>query len=253
MHEKVLVRLEPPQAFLERLDPRVKIVCALVWAVCVVTIPVRDADVQISYGLILLALLTLNHRCFGKFVQRFGTALPLIAGLVVLLPFFKEGQTLWRFGLLEVTQEGLWSAQKVATSALLCVAALCLLWATTQEADLIAGLRGIGLPATFVGVLACMLRYLHVLRPELHRLWDARAARTIGKRSRGRFGSASNLLGAFFLRCHERALRVADALAARGYDGHWRVACHRPLTTLDALAGGGFIAGVLLVRWSPWR
>jgi cobalt/nickel transport system permease protein len=253
MHEKVLARVEPPQAFLEHLDPRIKIVCTLVWAGCIVTIPERDTAAQVSFGLILLALLALNRRSCGKFIRRFGAALPLIVLLVALLPFFREGQVLRRFGLLEVTQEGLWSAQRVATSAILCVAALCLLWATTHEADLIGGLSGIGLPAIFVGVLACMLRYLHVLRPELHRLWDARAARTIGARSGGRFRSASNLLGAFFLRSHDRALRVADALAARGYDGQWRGAQCRRLTTLDALAAGVFVAGIILLRWSPWR
>jgi len=249
MHEKTLTRAEPPQTFLEQLDPRIKIVCALVWAVSVVTMPVRFSGVLVVYALILLVLLALSYRNLGKFAQRFAAALPFIVLAAVLLPFFKQGSVLWHVGPIEVTQEGLWSAQRVGVSALFCVAAICLVWATTPEPDLITGLKDVGLPALFVGVIAFMLRYLHVLRPELHRLWDARAARTIGCRNVAKFRSAGNLMGAFFLRSHDRAVRVADAMAARGYDGTWRVLQPRRLRTLDVLVGGVFIVGVVLLRW----
>jgi cobalt/nickel transport system permease protein len=252
MHEKILTRAEPPQAFLERLDPRLKIACTLVWAVCVVTVPAGHAGLLAAYALLLLLLLILSYRNLGRFARRFAAALPFIVLLTALLPFFKEGQVLWQLGPITITQEGLWSAQRVAASALLCVAAVCLVWATTPEPDLIDGLKGVGVPAMFVGVLAFMLRYLHVLRPELHRLWDARAARTVGHRNGARFRSAANLLGAFFVRSHERAVRVADAMAARGYDGQWRVARRRRWRAFDALLGGVFLAGVVLLRWMPW-
>ena len=252
MHEKVLTRAEPPQTLLERLDARVKILCVLVWAVSVVTVPAQQMGLLGVYAAILFAALTLSYRNLGKFLRRFATALPFILVLVVLLPFFKEGQVLWHIGPIEVTHEGLMSAERVAASALVCVAAICLVWATTSEADLIGGLRGVGLPAIFVGVIAFMLRYLHVLRPELHRLWDARAARTIGRRNGAAVRSAANLLGAFFLRSHERAERVADAMAARGYDGEWRGVASGPLKLLDGAAGGVVVAGIILLRWIPW-
>ena len=253
MHEKVLTRVEPPQALLERLDARVKIACALVWAVSVVTLPAQHLRIIAAYVLVLLILLIVSYRVFGKFARRFGTALPVIALLVALLPFFQPGVAVWQFGFIEITREGLWSAQRVATSALLCACAICLVWATTPEPELLAGLKGVGLPALFVGVIGFMLRYLHVLRPELHRLWDARAARTIGGRNGARFRSAANLLGAFFLRSQERAVRVADAMAARGYDGHWRATPPSRLRPLHAAFGVIFITGLVLLRWLPCR
>lgn len=253
MHEKVLTRSDSPRVFLERLDARIKIVCLLVWAVCVVTIPQQYKVVHFAYALVLLALLILNHRSLGKFARRFGAALPFVVLVAVLLPFFGEGAVLWHLGPIAITQEGLWAAERVVIRAVLCVAAVCLVWATTPEPELIAGLRGVGLPAMLVGVIAFMLRYLHVLRPELHRLWDARAARTIGFRNGASFRSAGNLLGAFFLRSHDRAVRVADAMAARGYDGRWRTAQQVPLTTRDALAGAAFSAGIGLLRCFPWH
>lgn len=253
MHEKVLTRAEPPQTLLERFDARVKILCVLVWAVSIVTVPAQRMGLLGVYAAVLFIALSLSFRNFGKFIRRFAAALPFILTLVVLLPFFKEGQVLWHIGPIEVTREGLLSAERVAASALLCVAAICLVWATTSEADLIGGLRGVGLPALFVGVIAFMLRYLHVLRPELHRLWDARAARTVGRRNGAALRSAASLLGAFFLRSHARAERVADAMAARGYDGEWRGVASGPLKSIDAVAGGIVVAGMILLRWLPWN
>jgi cobalt/nickel transport system permease protein len=92
-----------------------------------------------------------------------------------------------------------------------------------------------------------MLRYLHVLRPELHRLWDARAARTIGRR-RPPFRSATNLLGALALRAHGRAERVADAMAARGYAGQWPVSHAHDPPARATLAAVLFVSVVVLLR-----
>jgi cobalt/nickel transport system permease protein len=249
MHEKVLTRADPPLTFLERFDPRIKVVCALAWIVAVVTTPAQHGDILAVHAIVLLGLLALNNRILGKFIRRLAAALPFIVLLAILLPFFKEGRTLWQWGPVEITREGLAAAERVAATALLCVATVSLVWATTTEPDLIEGLKGVGLPALLVGVIMFMLRYLHVLRPELHHLWDARAARTIGRRDGQRIRSSANLLGAFFIRAHDRAERVADAMAARGYDGEWRTARRRPWRMADALLGGVFVAAVILGRW----
>lgn len=252
MHEKSLTLAAPPRSFLERLDPRIKIACALAWAVCTVTIPGGCVALPAIYAGVLVALLALNRCNVGKFALRFTAALPAIALLCALLPFFQQGTVLWHWGAIEVTREGLLSAQRVATAATLCVGVISLVWATTSESDLVTGLKGVGMPGIFAGTIAFMLRYLHVLRPELHRLSDARAARTIGRRG-SPLHSATNLVGAFFLRAHDRAERVADAMAARGYAGQWRVIHAHALRARDALLGAAFVGGVTVLRMVPWN
>ncbi|HNQ21917.1 MAG TPA: cobalt ECF transporter T component CbiQ [Phycisphaerae bacterium] len=252
MHEKQLTRAAPPRTFLERLDARVKLLAALVWAVCVVTVPTGRGDFQIICAVTLLLLLGWNHPNLKRFARRFGTALPFILVLGVLLPFFRVGEPLWQWGWLQVTREGLATAWHVISSAGLCVAALCLVWATTSERDLQAGLRGLGVPAVLVGILGFMVRYLHVLRPELHRLWDAQAARTLSRRRGAALRAGAHLLGAFFLRAHDRAQRVADAMYARGYTGTGAVVARAPLRGADVAAGMMFLTGLLLARWGPW-
>jgi cobalt/nickel transport system permease protein len=236
LHEKPLILTAAPPALLERLDPRVKLLCVATWAVCIVTLPAGRWRAVAVFGAIPLILLVLNWRLAGRFLRRVGPALPAIALLVVLLPFFRHGHPVWQWGVLCITREGIATALRVGSAATLCVVGIALVWASTPQDALLVGLRGIGLPALFVGVVGFMLRYLEVLRPELHRLCDARAARTLGRGGPGPLRSRANLVGALFLRAHGRAERVADAMAARGYTGRLRAFEHAHFHTRDVVA-----------------
>ena len=233
---------------LERIDPRIKIVCLMVWAVCVVTVPVGQTRISVAYGLVLALLVAMNLPLWGKFVRRLAAAIPLVALLIILLPFLKTGQVLWRWGWLQVSSEGLWTAQRVGTAAILCVGAMSLFWASTSESRLLAGLRGLAVPDTAVNALGFMLRYLDVLRPELHRLTDARSARAIGSHGPGALQSGANVVGALFIRAHDRAQRVADAMVSRGFTGRGRDLYHRHWHFKDVAAGLGFAGLILLLR-----
>jgi cobalt/nickel transport system permease protein len=248
VHEKPLSLTFPPPTLLERIDPRIKIACLLAWALCVVTVPVHRLGLLAVYASILLILWLGNARLTSKFLRRFGTALPFILTLCVLLPFFQPGRTLWSYGPLEVSAEGVWTALRVAAAASLCVGGMSLIWASTSEAGLLAGLRGVGLPESFVGVIGFMIRYLHVLRPELHRLADARAGRMIGAHRHGRLRSTGNMIGALFLRAHDRAERVADAMAARCFDGQRRTLRPHHWHAGEVVGGVMFVALVLALR-----
>jgi cobalt/nickel transport system permease protein len=248
VHEEPLTLASPPQGFLERLDPRIKLVCLLVWAVCVVTVPPKHFILTGSYALILLVLLLANTKLFKKFARRFGAALPFVVLLSCLLPFFSEGRTVWSWGPLAITEQGLWTAQRVAAAATLCAAGMALVWASTSESRLLAGLRGLAVPATLVSVLGFMLRYLYVLRPELHRLTDARAVRTVGGHGPGRLRSGANVVGALFLRAHDRAERVADAMVSRGFTGQRRDLYHYHWHVQELAAGAALTGLVVTLR-----
>ncbi len=241
--------IELPRTYLERLDTRAKLTGLAVWVVCVVSLPGAQPFPLAGYAVLLLSLLLLAGRGAAViFARRFAAALPFVVLLIALLPFASHGKSLWQYGGLSITDTGVRAALHAGSRAVLCVGAVCLVWATTREPELLGGLRGLGAPAVLIGVLAFMLRYLHVLRPELHRLAQARAARTIGRRPIAPLRTAGNLLGAFFVRTQDRALRVADAMAARGYSGQpVQPAAQRSLPAADAVATALF--ATLLVAW----
>lgn len=248
MHEKPLTLAASPRAYLERMDSRIKLACLLVWVVCVVSVSARWSALYGLYGAILLVLVVSHPGVVAKFFRRFASAMPFVLVFAAVLPFLKPGRVLWALGPFEITEPGLLTALHVAAAATLCVGAMSLVWASTSEGALLAGLRGVGLPATLVSVLGFMLRYLHVLRPELHRLTDARAGRTIGPHGPGMLRSGANVLGSLFLRAHDRADRVGDAMVARCFDGQPRLLLHFHWHVDELVAGAVFVAVIVVLR-----
>ena len=244
--------MDRPAGAIARVDPRVKLVVALVLCVCVVTLPSRAYMAWAAYLAIVVVSVLANHRVAADIGRRAVRPLPFLVALVVLVPLFRPGRQVWQWGGLTVSAEGLYAAATLFLGSLLCVGAFAVVTATTPEERLLEGLRGIGVPATVAGVIAFMLRYLHVLRPELHRLRDARDARTIGPGGPGVVRSGANVLGALLLRSFDRAERVADAMAARGYDGQLLVHHRHPARTGHVVAGALVTAIIVLIRVAGW-
>lgn len=103
---------------------------------------------------------------------------------------------------------------KIFGRASLSYLAALLLIATTPLRELLAGLRGWGIPNIFVEQVGMTVRYLFLFRDELTRLHQARAAR-MPRPALGWWWNA-NLIAVLFVRVLERAERVQQARWARG-------------------------------------
>jgi cobalt/nickel transport system permease protein len=143
----------------------------------------------------------------------------------------------------------LYTAGLILFCGLLCMSAFAAVIASTDDARLLAGLRGLGLPVVFVSVIALVLRYAQVLGPELARLRLARAARTIGAGGPGRLRSGANLLGVLFVRSFDRADRVGQAMAARGWTGQPRVLRPTPIRQTRWFEAAGFVFLAVAIRF----
>ncbi|MCG3137718.1 MAG: Energy-coupling factor transporter transmembrane protein EcfT [Phycisphaerae bacterium] len=249
MHEKPLTISFPPHSFLEYMEPRLKIVALLWWVILVVSVSTGDPHQLGYFGLSAGLLLLLNHRLLGKFLMRWLPSVLMILPLCIFLLFLQQGRTLVQFGPFTITEQGWTIALHLFSTALLCMAGVALCWASSSEADLLCALQGLGMPRPLVAVFGFMLRYLHVLRPELHRLSDARLARQIGHHTPGALRIPAQLIGALFLRSHQRAEHVAEAMAARGHDGQWRNLIHYHWHGRDLLALLLFFSITLIIRW----
>jgi cobalt/nickel transport system permease protein len=248
VHEETLILTQSRSSFLEKLDPRGKLIALLAWLFCAISAPPRSWRLFAALATVLLLLLACNRHLLRRFASRFAAPLPAIIVLAAVIPLAREGRPLWQVGFLTVTREGLELAGRFAAIASLCLGAVALVWASTRQELLLSGLRGLGVPPVFTEVLGFMLRYLEVLRPELHRLIDARAARSIGPRGPGRVQSTANVVGTLFLRAHDRADRVAQAMAARGYTGRPWALRRLHLHARDLLAVTSFTATLIGLR-----
>lgn len=209
-------RLDSP---IHRLDARVKILAALFFLILLVTIPPQSLFSFVIFGGILVWAVAFSRVPLGRLLLRASAVLPFSALTAFSLPFFRGGAVVDVAGL-SLSVHGLWMLWGVVIKSTLSAAALALLAATTPFAEVLSGLRRLGVPVFLVDMMALTYRYIFLLVEEAVRLRHAAVARGYAPRWLPQALIVGRLIGNLFLRSYERAERVYGAMRLRGYDGH---------------------------------
>jgi cobalt/nickel transport system permease protein len=211
---------------IHRLDPRVKVVLAVLFILACSLMPVGAwAGFAVLLVLVLIAS-TLSRLGVAFTLRRSYVALPFVLVAVPLL-FTVPGEVIFTVPLLGWTAsaQGLERFLSVLLRSWIAVQAAILLTAVTPFPDLLWGLGALRLPRTLVATIGFMVRYLFVLTDEAARMLRARAARASRPPGSPRPGVvwqarvAGNMVGSLFLRALERSERVHAAMLSRGYNG----------------------------------
>jgi cobalt/nickel transport system permease protein len=195
---------------LQRLDPRVKLVSAVVFVVVVVATPLASWRVLAAEGLTLAFLVGLSGVPPRELAARWAGFLVLFGFLTLMVAPARPERA--ELGLPAV------ALAILAKDSLAFLATLLLVQVTPFPA-LLGAMRRLGVPAMLVATLQFMYRYLFVLTEELDRMVKARRARTFRRSGRLDWGLLTGLIGVLFLRAFERGERVHAAMLARGWDG----------------------------------
>ena len=238
-----------------RLEPHLKLVAVLTFALVVVATPVHVGWAAAAYGGYLLAVLAVAAIAGvrpGRLLRGLVVEIPF-AVFALLLPFVTAGPRVEVLGLA-VSRSGLETGGGLLAKATLSVLAATVLAVTTEPRALLSGLQRLRLPTVLVQILMFMIRYADVVAGELHRMRVARESR--GFRARGLAGLRvlGATAGSLFVRSYERGERVHLAMLSRGYDGRLPtgpVAAVRPQAwatalTLPAAAAAVLTAGFVL-------
>ena len=210
---------EPPET--GGLDARAKIVAWLGLAMAGGLTPRGQWAVLGVYGACWLLLCLALAAPLLKVLRRLLAASPFFLLLAVLLPFRPLGPQdhAIAFGPLTLSAAGSEQALDMAAKASLSVACVAALAATESLAGITRGMQRMGAPALFVTLMNFTFRYLLVLREETLRMKRAREARAFGGRWLWHARVVGLMIGSLFLRSIERAERVQQAMASRGYSG----------------------------------
>jgi cobalt/nickel transport system permease protein len=235
-----------------RLEPHLKLVAVLAFALVVVATPVHADWAVAAYAGYLVAVLAVAAVAGvgpGRLVRGLVVEIPFVA-FALLLPVVSGGPRVEVLGL-GLSVSGLETGGGLLAKATLSVLAATVLAATTEPRELLRGLERLRLPHVLVQILSFMIRYADVVSAELHRMRVARESRGF----RGRSGGALRVLGAtagsLFVRSYERGERVHLAMLSRGYEGrlptgptaavptaHWLTALALPAAAAAILAAG---------------
>jgi len=221
-----------------RLDPRAKLVSAVVFALAVsLMTQVWPLVLALTASLVILGLSGLRLRA----ISRQMTLVALLVVMVALPVYFFRGFDAFVALLLRVF------------SAVLVLLTMVL---TTAGADLASGLRRLGLPRSFVAMLTLTYRYLFLYGDEAKRLTKARESRGGG---RGRslldrrvLQTISSTAGLILVKAYRRATRIDRAMRARGYSGEAVSGGRLRMRAVDGgivVAVSLFSAFLLLMNW----
>lgn len=199
-----------------RLDPRAKVIAALVFIVSVVSFGRYDLSGLIPFFIFPAAVVAIGRLPSGFLAAKIALACPFALAVGIFNPLF-DRDVLLHLGPLGIS--GGWiSCASIVVRTVLTVGAALILAAVTGFPAICRALERLGMPGAFVMQLLFLYRYLFVLTEEGGRASRARGLRSFGKKGLG-LSSYASLLGHLLLRTWQRAERIHMSMLARGYSG----------------------------------
>ncbi len=226
-------------------DTRLRLIAAL--AVIVVVSQLESLTVA-AIAAAAAGLLAVAAGLDARLWRRLVHVETFVVLLVVTLPFAIAGAPLLTLGPLTASVEGVMRAGLVALKVSASVLILMAFLGSVEPARIGTALHALKLPKPLVRVFMLTVRYLSLIGDEARRLHDAMRARAFAPRSnRHTWQSYGYLIGMLLVRALERARRVEEAMACRGYTGRFAHATLAAPATRDWLVLAGLAALSLLM------
>ena len=229
MHERLSYYVKRDSA-LHRLNPLTKFILVL----SIILISFVSPWYWTAHILLLLGIVPL---CFVGRVSRefFTSAIRLIipaAGFIFIMQAFFQpvGQTIiFKFWFLDVTQESLAFAFRIATRIAVMISAFTLLLMTTHPSELMSDLTRRGLPGQFAYVIISTLQILPQMQAKAQTIINAQRSRGLDTQSNfiKRASSLIPLVGPLVFGSLVEVEERAIAIEARGFTStHVKTSLH---------------------------
>ena len=220
------------------LEAHIKVAAMLAFVLAVVATP-REAFWAFGIHAVLLGIAARAARIPAGFIGRRLLVLIPFVLFAVFLPFLGTGARTDVLGI-SLSVEGLWGAWTILAKATLGVTASIVMAATTEVPDILQGLDRLKVPRLLTAIAGFMIRYLDVVRGEMHRMRVAMRSRGYDPRWIWQGRALATSAGALFIRSYERGERVYQAMVARGYEGQMPALSTEPARPDSWLRGLAF-------------
>ena len=232
-------------SFIQRLDPRVKIVIASLFSVVVA---VSGSFLVLISALILSLFIVIAARIpIREVFRRLIPVNMLLIFLWLFLPFTFAGEHLFSVGTLSVTREGVLYAAGISVKSNSIMLMLIALAASTPIFTLGHAMHGLGIHKKLVHLFFFTYRYIHVIQREYIRLSNSMKIRGFKPGTNlHTYKSYAHMTGMLLVRSFDRAQRVHNAMMCRGFKGKLYSLSEFSIKGTDILALV-FMATVILV------
>nr|WP_319516689.1 cobalt ECF transporter T component CbiQ [uncultured Cohaesibacter sp.] len=208
--------------WVRNLDPRIRIVVVLAFAICVVQLSaVLPLVISLCLGLYMLMQARLP---LGASIKRVLTVDSFIIFLLVMLPFTTPGREVFSVLGFPASYEGIMQAVVILLRANAIVMMSLALLATIDAVTFGHALAKLKVPEKLVYLLLFTVRYIEVLHAEYLRLRTAMRCRVFQpKNNMHTYKSVGYLVGMLLIRSFERSERILMAMKCRGFNGQFHL------------------------------
>ncbi|MCV6588524.1 MAG: cobalt ECF transporter T component CbiQ [Marinobacterium sp.] len=232
--------LKHSRSWIDKLDPRLRIVAAASFASVVV---LSNAFTSLIIGLLLAILVAVLAKLSFRRTARRVIAMDLfMIFLILVLPFttpVPEGrEPLLTLAGLQASTEGLLHALAITLKANAVILVMLSLVGTLNATTLGQALARLKMPDKLVHLMLFTVRYMDVIGQEYKRMRRAMQARAfVMGTNRHTWRAIGYLVGMLLVHALERSERILAAMKCRGFNGRFYLLDQWQLTWLDYLAG----------------
>lgn len=239
------------QSIVHDLDPRVKIIGAILFSMVVAVS--SNFTALVSALAISAFLIVLSKLSMRKVLYRLLLVNGLILFLWIFLPFTYKGETLFRIGPLVGTREGVLYACQITVKCNTILLAMISLLSTTPVFTLGHAMGQLHFPDKIIHLFLFTYRYIHVIFQEYNRLINAMKIRGfIPRTNLHTYRSYAYLVGMLLVRSYDRAGRIYTAMLCRGFHGKYYTLKRFTIKRGDVLYLSlmlGAILGLIVLQW----
>ena len=252
----------PGNSPVHRMDPRMKLIITVVYVVMLFV--ARGLPALIVAAIFLIVVYPVSRISGRMIFKSLKPILPIILITVMLNMFFIDGEIVWQWRFLSITQEGIAHATLLGGRIICLISGSSLLTYTTSPIALTDGieqlfspLKRIKMPVHEVAMMMTIaLRFIPTLIEETEKIIDAQKARGADMESGSlikRVRAMVPILIPLFVSAFRRAEELAMAMECRCYhggEGRTRMKVLR-LARVDAIGAvfaAGYIGAVIMAN-----
>jgi len=239
-------------SFVHKLDPRVKIIVAILYSIVVAVSSNFSALLPaLGISVFLVVLSTLSIR---KVLYRLLLVNGLIIFLWVFLPFTYKGGSLFTIGPLVGTKEGVLYASQITVKCNAILLVMIAMLSTTPISTLGHAMGQLYFPDKIIHLFLFTYRYIHVIFQEYNRLINAMRIRGFKPQTNlHTYRSYAYLVGMLLVRSYDRAERIHKAMLCRGFHGKYYTLSRFSIKIGDILYMSLMLSAILGLMVLQWR
>lgn len=207
------------------IDIRAKLIITVATIFFIVSVPKSDYITFCFYFLLCIITALIFKPDFAKFIKRLLKLYLIPFFLSIFIPFANRGKVLYEINLniitIQVTDNGLATFYSVLIKSFLSLFLLCALIVSTDEREILWGLRKLYVPKIVVSIIFLMYRYLFLFKDEFEIGKRAVNSRMFKKSGFIKNKKTAYLIGNLFIRAFTRAENIYMAMQSRGFNGNF--------------------------------